>query len=321
MNNENEVTKLLAMPKIGACFLPFFGFEEQLAAELGPDAQRWGNLFLVATPQLDAMWAQNTWQAPQFIEFDSIGDAVKKLTAIQPLWAPYIHSLARRSELIREKLPYVSTKRLKFGKPVPSSALGSFTLLRPNLMLASPKCRESIVNGSWEFEEDKETPPSRAYLKLWEVFSRMNIVPSQDSVCLEIGAAPGGWAWVLSQYCQKLFTIDRAPLAPQIASLKNISHKIGNAFTTKPTDYPEIDWIFSDIIAYPPKLLDWLEPWLKGQKACNFVCTIKLQDRKHYQVIEDFAKIPGSKLFHLYHNKHELTWILLRNQDKLKSLR
>ena len=43
----------------------------------------------------------------------------------------------------------------------------------------------------------------------------------------------------------------------------------------------------------------------------RFVCTIKFQGETEHATAARFAAIPGSTLRHLYHNKHELTWIKL----------
>ncbi len=306
--------------RVKAVYQPFRGFEKQLEEELGLELFSWGELLLSYKPAKACLWAQNIWYEPKVLEFASIGEAAKKLTSLGPLWVPYIHELARRSKLIAQKLPYVSTKRLEFGKALPSRKLGSFALLGQNLMLASANCLSERAGGEWEFLEDKALPPSRAYLKLWEVFSRFNIAPSKDASVLEIGAAPGGWAWVLAKYCQSLTTIDRSPLADNVASLPNIGHHIKDAFKAKPEEYPDVDWIFSDIIAYPPKLLEWLKPWFNDEKKRNYVCTIKLQDRKHYETVQEFAQIAGANVVHLYHNKHELTFILLENRAKVRTL-
>ena len=40
-----------------------------------------------------------------------------------------------------------------------------------------------------------------------------------------------------------------------------------------------------------------------------FVVAVKGLDRAG--IIQQFAAIPGSRLLHLHHNKHELTWIRL----------
>jgi 23S rRNA (cytidine2498-2'-O)-methyltransferase len=43
----------------------------------------------------------------------------------------------------------------------------------------------------------------------------------------------------------------------------------------------------------------------------NFVCTLKFQGATDHDTIAAFAAIPGSRLFHAHHNKHELTWTLV----------
>jgi 23S rRNA (cytidine2498-2'-O)-methyltransferase len=38
------------------------------------------------------------------------------------------------------------------------------------------------------------------------------------------------------------------------------------------------------------------------------VCTIKFQGDTDHAAAEAFAGIPGGRVFHLFHNKHELTF-------------
>jgi 23S rRNA (cytidine2498-2'-O)-methyltransferase len=44
----------------------------------------------------------------------------------------------------------------------------------------------------------------------------------------------------------------------------------------------------------------------------NFVCTIKFQGETDHETARRFAQIPGSRVMHLHHNKHELTWFKLQ---------
>ena len=37
--------------------------------------------------------------------------------------------------------------------------------------------------------------------------------------------------------------------------------------------------------------------------------TLKFQGETDFETAARFAAIPGSRLVHLHHNKHELTWI------------
>jgi hypothetical protein len=49
--------------------------------------------------------------------------------------------------------------------------------IAPDLILASPTKTSPFVNGAVQFVEDREGPPSRAYLKLWEVLTRFGAWP------------------------------------------------------------------------------------------------------------------------------------------------
>ena len=54
-----------------------------------------------------------------------------------------------------------------------------------------------------------------------------------------------------------------------------------------------------------------VERWREAGLARNMVCTIKFQAETDHATARAFAAIPGARLMHLHHNKHELTWALL----------
>lgn len=87
-----------------------------------------------------------------------------------------------------------------------------------------------------------------------------------------------------------------------------------DAFTLTP-DYIEknfgkLDWLFSDVICYPERLLEWILMWIDSGKVRNIICTIKMQGEIDWKLIEEFAAIPDSRIVHLNYNKHELTIII-----------
>ena len=75
------------------------------------------------------------------------------------------------------------------------------------------------------------------------------------------------------------------------------------------------DWIFSDVICYPERLLEWVTRWIASEKCSNFIVTLKFQGTEHYGVIPKFAALHGSHILHLSSNKHELTWIHAGGSD------
>jgi 23S rRNA (cytidine2498-2'-O)-methyltransferase len=108
-----------------------------------------------------------------------------------------------------------------------------------------------------------------------------------------------------------VLSVDKAPLDPRIASLPGIEFRCESAFALDPREPGPVDWLFSDVVCYPKRLLRLVEIWLAAGTVRRFVCTIKFQGATDFASMRGFAAIPGSRLLHLHHNKHELTWIRL----------
>jgi 23S rRNA (cytidine2498-2'-O)-methyltransferase len=294
------------------CYHAARGFLPILLDEL-PDRDRVdGELVTVLGPPRRAYWTRNVWESPMLIEFASVGEAARILRSIQRNWASLPCRLHRRSALIVDKLPPLPYKPKPFPFAPPAAPMGAFTLLDANTMLASPRCSSPFPNGEFEFEEDQEGPPSRAYRKLWEALVLARELPSPGQRCVDAGASPGGWTWALANLGAEVLAIDRAELEPRIAALPGVETLRHDAFTLRPADVGAVDWLCSDVICYPPALLDWIGKWLESGLARNFVCTIKMQGTLFDKATTDrFAAIPGSRVVHLLHNRHELTWINL----------
>jgi 23S rRNA (cytidine2498-2'-O)-methyltransferase len=286
------------------------GFLSELQGELGGAAcEVHGHLVLATGPARPIAWAANTWHDPLRLQISSIGDAAKKLRAIQRNWTLYSFVQHRRAALIAEQLPKVSAKPLRFGDAAPSAPLGSWTLVDKDTLLAAPHCSSPFPNGEVRFVEDRAAPPSRAYLKLWELFTLTGDRPKPGEYCLDLGSAPGGWSWVLQQLGARVLSVDKAALDPRIAGLPNIEHRRDSAFALDPRTVAPVDWLFSDVVCYPDRLLTLVNKWLAAGTVRRYVCTIKFQGATDFAIMREFAAIPGSRLLHLHHNKHELTWI------------
>ena len=294
-------------------YLAADGFEAQLEQELGASSirERHGRLMLADGAARSAAWAANVWHDVTEIEFETISQAAKALRDMQRNWALFPHRLHRRASLIQEKLPHVSAKPLMFPAALPKAPLGSWMLLEANRLLASPHCSSAFANGAVEFVENRSAPPNRAYLKLWEALTLADRWPRPGEVCLDLGASPGGWSWVLQSLGARVIAIDRAPLDPEIAALPGIEYRAASAFALEPQSVGPVDWLCSDIVCYPAKLLELVMRWLESGLARNFVCTLKFQGETDHGAAAAFAAIPGSRLMHLHHNKHELTWMRL----------
>jgi len=283
-------------------------FTKELEHELGK-FQKISDRLYTGSPKTEPIWFQNAWLEPQIIKIESINDAVKKLKAIQRNWACHSIKLHRRADLIQEKLPKVKVKRIEFLSEIPTQPMGSWTLLDENTILCSAKCSSPFPNGEAEFAEDKSGPPSRAYLKLWELFTVYGVRPEAGVSVLDLGSSPGGWTWVLSEMGCDVISVDKAPLEEKIARRPNVRVLQESAFGLEPSEMKDAEWLFSDIICYPGKLLNLVEKWIKPGR--RMVCTIKFQKETDFSMLQRFASIPGARLIHLYHNKHEVMFVVL----------
>jgi 23S rRNA (cytidine2498-2'-O)-methyltransferase len=300
---------------IASAYLAAEGFEPDLAEELRRARVRvaaWhGRLALSPDPPRASAWALEAWTAPREIAAPSVKAAADALRAIQRNWACYAAQHHRRSALITERLPPVKARPLAFPAPAPQGHLGAWTLLAPDRLLASPTKTSPFVNGEVAFVEDKEGPPSRAYLKLWEALTRLGRYPGPGATCLDLGASPGGWTWALAKLGAQVIAVDKAPLEPRVAAMPGVSVRQESAFGLDPQSLPPVDWLFSDVICYPARLLALVRRWIAAEAARNLVCTIKFQGATDHDVAAEFASIPGAVLFHGAHNKHELTFARL----------
>ncbi len=101
-----------------------------------------------------------------------------------------------------EGTPWLTLHRHRLGRaPWPGG--------RPRLVLASP---------------EEGGPPSRAWLKLHEVIERFALDPKAPERALEIGAAPGGAAFLLLERGLEVVGVDPNDIDPRVAGHRRFVH-------------------------------------------------------------------------------------------------
>src|SRR5712664_1118214 len=254
-------------------YLASEGFTEQLQEELRRGGAvvraRHERLLLCDGPAIAAAWAANIWHDGLELPVASIGGAAQALRDIQRNWAMYAPLHHRRAKLIEERLPHVSAKPIVFPAAAPTAPLGSWTLLAPDRLLAAARCSSPFANGEVAFVEDRSGPPNRAYLKLWEALARLGRWPGSGERCLDPGASPGGWTYVLARLGAEVIAVDKAPLDPTVAALAGVDWRGESAFALEPESGGAIDWLFSDIACYPARLLRLVERWRSSGQVRN----------------------------------------------------
>lgn len=323
----DNLMKIQDLP--GAAFLAYLDMTGMLQTELSgrlhfnsKPAAVYGELLYysdfpvdsVKTPDDLPYWARSAMLKPRILDFESIGEAANSLKNIQRNWAPYQYQYFRRANLIQEKLPYINLKPRSFPVKIPAKPIGLYTLISEKQMIFSAETSSFLPAGKITFLEDHENPPSRAYLKIQESLAMANLLngtefPKPGEHCFEAGACPGGWTWVLVGLGASVHAVDRAELSPELMENPLVKFQAHDAFTLKPQDVGFCDWVFSDVICYPERLLKWVNEWLESGLCRNMICTIKMQGEPDWNIIKQFSEIPGSRIVHLNYNKHELTWI------------
>ncbi len=307
------------------------------------DLRFFGDIVYKENVEGEVFWKRIELEKPFVVRVESINEAASVLKSIQRNWALHPFRCVRRSNLIKQKLPFLSEKKRVFPYSIPISPMGIFTLLDEHTLLASAKTSSPLPLGQLYFEEDHINPPSRAYLKLYEalvlmdyykrvynedakcnaensssleeenkdegIFGETDKKPFANLTCVDAGACPGGWSWVLDALGANIIAVDRSPLAATLMNKPNIKFIKHDAFTLSPDFFGKIDWLFSDVVCYPPRLLQWLYKWVESGLCEHFVCTIKMQGEADMESIRQAARIPHSKIVHLTANKHEITFL------------
>ena len=245
----------------------------------------------------------------EVLEINSISHASRILKDRLKNWVNVQTNNSGRATLIQNELPYFKPKLLRFLEAIPDVPLGHWALLDKNHIFLSSACSSKTPHGVYNFSEDKEGPPSRAYLKLWELFSKISKFPSKNSICVDLGASPGGWTSVLANLSKEVIAIDKAPLESSIEKLKNVKFIKDDILKLRwASNLNEATWLFCDAALSPEKLIPIFKDLLANYPKLSFACTLK---QKGLELCKDTlaaANVPGTNLTCLSNNKHELTW-------------
>ncbi|MCA0186384.1 MAG: hypothetical protein LCH90_10360 [Proteobacteria bacterium] len=296
--------------------------EAELSAKRVAVLDRRDHLFLVENAPAALVWCEARGRRAEVLNFQSITDAQNALKKHGRLWCDTSVSHFRRSELIAQGLRVLSPRLRKAFEPVPAGPLGAYALTDEHELWMTPELVPAVPPLSWNFEESK-VAPSRAYLKLWELFTRQGFRPQAGETCLELGSAPGGWTWVLAGLGCKVIAVDKGEMDAKLTANPRVKWLRKDAFAR---DLPEavggsVDWLFSDLICYPKDLLALVTEWRAKGLARHFVCTVKFQGETDTASLDQLLRIPGSYALHLQHNKHEVTWVCLQTNVETATLK
>lgn len=258
-------------------------------------------------------WVLDYWPVRK-LYFSSISEAAKKLRMLNRYWAYAGGVSFRRGKLIAEALRIKPIGQQVFPAAPDEKRYYAFTLASPDTLLWSDKpLKGRFAGGRVRFAEDKSGPPSRAYLKLQEALLLTGFSFTPEDHVLDLGATPGGWSYVAAQSGAHVVMVDRSTPPdlllkkfPQIEFMRGDGLKLPYALLQSATV------LLSDMACEPAKLYKALETWLSLPRLRFMVCTLKFHGLSDKKKIDRFAHLPGARIYHLWHNGHELAWVWQR---------
>jgi len=153
--------------------------------------------------------------------------------------------------------------------------------------------------------------PSRAAAKLLEAFAWLDRAPEPGEMCADLGAAPGGWSWVLLERRAKVLAIDPGRLDPIVAKRHGLTHLRADAFSYEPEGY--VDWLVADMAWRPLEAAALYGKWARKGWARMLIANIKLPMKKKAEYlirVRDILTKSGwgsLRVRQLYHDREEVT--------------
>ena len=155
--------------------------------------------------------------------------------------------------------------------------------------------------------------PSRSASKLEEALLALGKHPDPGDTAVDLGAAPGGWSFVLARYGAIVQAIDHAKV--DVNSFKNIKgsieHISDNGLTFEPNR--TVDWLVCDMVMPSKDTLRVLTKWQQKALMRHFVVNIKLsksniwpQTKQVLDVLKGF-EWAQTRARQLIHDRNEIT--------------
>ena len=166
--------------------------------------------------------------------------------------------------------------------------------------------------------------PSRSALKLEEALLALPTDEERPKLLREgmraadLGAAPGGWTWVLPRHGLRVHAIDNGPLRPHVLDTGLVEHLRADGFSWQPTQ--PLDWMVCDMVEQPRRVAERMASWLREGWCRHAIFNLKLPMKKRWQetqlCLDLFAQQAQKPLIirakQLYHDREEITVLAMQ---------
>jgi 23S rRNA (cytidine2498-2'-O)-methyltransferase len=161
--------------------------------------------------------------------------------------------------------------------------------------------------------------PSRSALKLEEALLVLLDADERERLlrpgmrAADLGAAPGGWTWVLARHKLHVVAIDNGPLRPHVMDTGLVQHLRADGFSWHPAK--PLDWMVCDMVEQPGRVAARMAEWFREGWCRHAIFNLKLPMKKRWQetrlCLDRFAAQAGVPLTvrakQLYHDREEIT--------------
>ena len=161
--------------------------------------------------------------------------------------------------------------------------------------------------------------PSRSALKLDEAILTLLDANERETLlrdgmwAADLGAAPGGWSWILARRQIRVYAIDNGPLAETAMATGLIEHHRADGFSWQPPR--TLDWMVCDMVEQPRRVASRMAEWFANGWCRHAIFNLKLPMKKRWQetrlCLDLFESGAGRPLTvrarQLYHDREEIT--------------
>lgn len=168
--------------------------------------------------------------------------------------------------------------------------------------------------------------PSRSALKLEEAL--LSLLDDRERTQLlrpgmraaDLGAAPGGWSWVLARNGLHVSAIDNGPLRQHVIDTGLVDHVRADGFHWQPRQ--PLDWMVCDMVEQPRRVAERMATWFREGWCRRAVFNLKLPMKKRWDetrlCLDLFAAQAQRPLTirarQLYHDREEITVFAARDE-------
>jgi 23S rRNA (cytidine2498-2'-O)-methyltransferase len=134
-----------------------------------------------------------------------------------------------------------------------------------------------------------------------------------DMHAADLGAAPGGWTWVLTRQGLRVTAIDNGPLRAHVLEGGRVEHLRADGFAWQPPQ--PLDWMVCDMVEQPRRVAERMATWLREGWCRQTIFNLKLPMKKRWPetqlclqlLVEQAGKPLTLRARQLYHDREEIT--------------